>query len=149
MPRKCAAQTSSTDRAFTLYIAGQRMTFLKSPADFSAVLREGRARLQFAPVAEKIMMGGFGLSPNALKGKAYHDWNATSPSQWAMLRGKSLLQLMAKTQSELTKAVQEAQVSKEVSLQKFLQFMSNYFSKLILMKLELILMRHCLSLIVI
>ena len=67
--RKCAAQTSSTDRAFTLYIAGQRMTFLKSPADFSAVLREGRSRLQFAPVAEKIMMGGFGLSPECSKGK--------------------------------------------------------------------------------
>ena len=113
--RRCAALTKSNERAFTLYIAGQRMTFLKSPEDFSAVLREGRTRLQYATVDEKIMMGGFGLSPNALQRKAKHDWNATSPSQWAMLRGKSLMQLMAKTQAELTKTVKNAGNAVDVS----------------------------------
>ena len=43
------AVASGDSPAFTAYIAGQRMTFIKSPLDFSKVLKEGKKRLQFRP----------------------------------------------------------------------------------------------------
>ena len=92
--------------AFTCYIAGQRMTFVKNPLHFKAVLREGKKRLQFRPVAQKIMSSAFAVTED-MDSHNYDLWEKQSPPQWSMLRGKPLLELMANTQEELVVALHE------------------------------------------
>ena len=67
--------------AFTAYIAGQRMTFVKSPLDFPAVTKE-RERLQFDPVGFAVMRGAFAAPAELdMNGEAYRAWAATTPHQ--------------------------------------------------------------------
>ena len=101
--RKLAIKSGESP-AFTAYIAGQRMTFIKNPLHFSAVLKEGKKRLQFRPVAQKIMGSAFNVQED-MESNSYHLWEKQSPHQWKMLRGKPLLHLMAQTQNELIEAL--------------------------------------------
>ena len=93
--RECAAQCGEHERAFTLYIAGKRMTFIKNPLDFSRVLRE-RKRLVFGPVSEEIMKSCFNAPdfdrPGVVK------FRTTDEHQWQLLRGEPLSKLMNQTQ---------------------------------------------------
>ena len=109
------ADSSGDAPAFTAYIAGQRMTFVKNPIHFNSVLREGKKRLQFRPVAEKIMKEAFQLGIDT-KSAAYELWEEDSPKQWAMLRGEPLLRLMAQTQQELIQALQDQEQSSTAAL---------------------------------
>ena len=104
--RRISAKCGKKDPAFTLYIAGKRMTFIRSPLDFSRVLREGQRSLQFRPVANEILKLGFGIHGVNFQGKTFEDWNKQNEPQWAMIRGKPLIKLMAKTQIELCRALE-------------------------------------------
>ena len=103
--QRLAAESGDAAPAFTAYIAGQRMTFVKNPLHFSSVLKEGRRRLQFRPVATKIMQQAFDCTTADMDGEAYAGWQKLSPKQWSMLRGKPLLELMSRTQEELVDAL--------------------------------------------
>jgi cholesterol 7alpha-monooxygenase len=103
--QRLAARSGASSPAFTMFVAGQRMTFVKNPLHFSAVLKEGRQRLQFRPVANKIMQQAFDCSTADMNGEAYAGWQRLSPKQWSMLRGKPLLALMSRTQDELVDAL--------------------------------------------
>ena len=103
--QQLAERSGKSAPAFTTFIAGQRMTFVKNPLHFSSVLKEGRRRLQFRPVATKIMQQAFDCTTADMNGKAYEGWQKLSPKQWAMLRGKPLLELMSRTQEELVDAL--------------------------------------------
>ena len=68
--QRLAAESGDAAPAFTAYIAGQRMTFVKNPLHFSSVLKEGRRRLQFRPVATKIMQQAFDCTTADMDGEA-------------------------------------------------------------------------------
>ena len=89
--------------AFTAYIAGQRMTFIKSPLHYPAVLKE-RKRLSFQPVANQVMTDAFG-SRMDWGSSAALEWIGQDPHQHAMLRGSGLKTMMAKTLPELLRAM--------------------------------------------
>ena len=69
------------------------MTFLRNPSDFSAVLRE--RRLDFTPVASSVMVDAFGIGMDPFNHPGYKQWTATSPGQYATLRGAKLAPLMS------------------------------------------------------
>ena len=98
---ECAKKSNSN--VFTIFIAGQRMTFVISPHDCSTVLRESK-RLQFHPIGCQVMKDAFDcqLNPHA---PAYVKWDEQSPKQWGMLRGASLTRLLSKTLPELSAAI--------------------------------------------
>ena len=101
--RRLHAASGAAAPAFTAYIAGQRMHFVKSPLHFPAVLRE-RKRLCFQPVANQVMSDAFGSKMDWSSAAAL-DWWGKDPQQHAMLRGTGLKTMMAKTLPELLKAV--------------------------------------------
>ena len=112
---RALSERSKDAPAFTAYIAGQRMTFIKNPLHFNTVLRKGKKLLQFRPVAEKIMKSAFNCTTVDMKSTEYELWEKCSPAQWAMLRGEPLLNLMVKTQQELMQALRDQETKTRAS----------------------------------
>jgi hypothetical protein len=81
--------------------AGKRMNFLKNPEDFSSVLRDS-TRLDFTPVASTVMQDAFGLEMNPFRHPGYQAWCATSPEQYATLRGSKLAPLLSQLYGEIS-----------------------------------------------
>lgn len=89
--------------AFTAYIAGQRMTFIKSPHDFPSILKESK-RLEFRPIGAQAMKDAFGMRINPA-GDAYNEWDSKGGVQWAMMRGSKLPPLLGRMWSEVSGAL--------------------------------------------
>lgn len=72
--------------------------------------------MQFRPVAEKIMKSAFNCTTVDMKSTEYELWEQCSPTQWAMLRGEPLLNLMVKTQQELMQALRDQETKSGAAL---------------------------------
>lgn len=110
--RDCAAKSAQIDSsagAFTLYIAGKRMTFVTSPLDFSVVLRD-KTNLSFGPISYEATINAFGarFAPTA---PSFRDWtdNQSEP-QWEMMRGDGLGDMLAAVHAALGTALDTAVV---------------------------------------
>ncbi len=88
----------------TLYVAGDRMHFLAFSHDFASVLRE--RDLEFDPIGDAVMRSAFGMQLDRESQDAI-DWLTTSPHQYAWLRGKPLVPLLAAIGEQLDAAIEE------------------------------------------
>ena len=99
------ASASGSAPAFTVFVAGKRMTFIKSALDFPHVLKESK-RLSFDAFA-------FSVSKNVVSfncsfdDPGYQGFDHTLPSQYRMLKGGSLNAMMQHIKPSLLKSMRE------------------------------------------
>ena len=99
------ASASGSAPAFTVFIAGTRMTFVKSALDFPHVLKESKL-LSFDAFA-------FAVSKNVVGFKCsfddpcYQGFDQTLPAQYRMLKGNSLNVMMERIKPALLQSMRE------------------------------------------
>ena len=99
------ASVSGSSPAFTVYVAGTRMTFIKSALDFPSVLKQSK-RLDFHTFGFEVSKKVVGIQC-AHTDDSFQRFNHTMPKQWRMLKGDHLEVMMHQIKPALIQALSE------------------------------------------